>query len=223
MAFPARRTNLRWFLAAVFFFFLPLLTVSPASSEWKCAPQESSCKTVYVVHDSWHAAIVLRAEDISRVKIPELGDFPDASFVEFSWGDKDYFPDPNAGVLTALKAALWSSGSVLHVVGFSRELKAAYPTAAITEFSLVKPSFDQLVNFIAGTFLRPEAQGRAQASAGLFAHSRFYPSTHKFSLLNTCNTWVAEALETAGLPVAPGQVLTSAHLAAQIAGLGRTM
>jgi hypothetical protein len=108
------------------------------------------------------------------------------------------------------------------VVGFSREPKTAYPNAAITELNLVKASFDRLVNFLDGTFFRAESQGRSQPSAGLFAHSRFYPATHRFSLLKTCNTWVAEALEASGLPVAPGQVLTSANLAGQIAALGRT-
>jgi hypothetical protein len=36
-------------------------------------------------------------------------------------------------------------------------------------------------------------------------------------LLKTCNTWVAEALQTAGLPVWPGLVITAAQLGEQIA------
>lgn len=175
------------------------------------------------MHDSWHAALVVRAEEIPREKIPELADFPDARFVEFSWGDRDFFPDPKAGVFAALRAAFWSGGSVLHLVGFDRELKAAYPGASITEIGLKGPSFDRLVHFISGTFLRSQFQGRAPASPGLFAYSRFYPSTHRFSLLKTCNTWVAEALEAAGLPVAPGHVITSGNLAAEIARLGRPL
>lgn len=215
-----RPIDCRSFLATMLFLFLALCVVLPAQSSWKCSPPETSCKTVYVVHDSWHAAMVLRAEDVSPETIPELADFSGAKFVEFSWGDKDYFPDPKAGIWAALKAAFWSSGSVVHLVGFNREVKSVYPTAAITELGLAKPSFDRLVTFISETFLRSEALGRAQPSPGLFAHSRFYPSTHKFSLLKTCNTWVAEALEAAGLPVAPGQVVTSGSLAGQIAGLG---
>lgn len=222
MALVKRRSRSRSFPAAFLFFLATACTVSAAPG-WRCSPPELSCKAVYVVHDSWHAAIVLRVEEIPREKIPELADFPDVKWVEFSWGDRDFFPDPNAGVFAALRAAFWSGGSVLHVVGFDRELKAAYPGASIAEIGLTGPSFDRLVNFISGTFLRSGAQGRAPASPGLFAHSRFYPSTHRFSLLKTCNTWVAEALQAAGLPVVPGQVITSGNLAAQIAGLGRTL
>jgi uncharacterized protein (TIGR02117 family) len=223
MAVLTSETKFAPLLAALCFFLRAFLAALPAGAEWKCSPREPGCKTVHIVHDSWHAGIVLRSEDIPRQNIPELGDIPAAEFVEFSWGDKDYFPDPNAGVLAALRAAFWSGGSVLHLVGFSRDLKAAYPGASITELNLAKGSFDRLVNFIAATFFRPAAQDRSPPSAGLYAYSRFYPSTHKFSLLKTCNTWVAEALEAAGLPVAPGQVLTSGHLASQIAGLGRAL
>lgn len=209
--------------AVIFSFLFASCAVSPATSDWQCSPQESSCKTIFVVHDSWHAAIVLRAEHVSREKIPESADFPAAEFLEFSWGDKDYFPDPHPGVFAALRAAFWSGGSVLHVVGLSREVKAAYPTAAITELTLVNTSFDRLVGFIAGTFLRSEGQERVRASAGLFPYSHFYPATHKFSLLKTCNTWVAEALKAGGLPVAPGLVLTSGSLAGQVVGLGKAL
>ena len=201
---------------------LLLVALSPARSEWKCLPEAHGCKSIYVVHDSWHAAIVLRAADISAAAVPEIVDFPTAEFVEFSWGDKDYFPDPKAGVFTALKAAFWSSGSVLHVVGFSGEVKLFYPTATVTEVRVATSSLDQLTDFISKTFSRSEPSARARASAGLFAYSHFYPSTHRFSLLKTCNTWVAEALESAGLPVAPRQVFTAANLETQIAGLGET-
>jgi hypothetical protein len=34
--------------------------------------------------------------------------------------------------------------------------------------------------------------------------------------MNTCNTWVAEALETAGLPVSAGLVITAGQLAEEL-------
>ena len=222
MASDTRRDKLRRLERSSFICLLLLVPFSSAGSEWKCSSPESNCKTIYIVHDSWHAAIILRARDISPVTMPEIADFPAAEFIEFSWGDRDYFPDPQAGVLTALKAAFWSSGSVLHVVGFGAEVKSSYPNAVVTELGLTAPSFDQLTDFISRAFLRSRSSERAQPSAGLFPHSRFYLSTHKFSLLKTCNTWVAEALASAGLPVAPGQVFTAANLQSQIAGLGQT-
>ena len=185
------------------------------AADWECLGRQEDCKPVFIVHDAWHGAIVLAKKDISPDGVPELADFPRARFIEFSWGDKDYFPNPNAGVFAALRAAFWSSGSVLHVVGVTAGVKDFYPTAEIVELKLSAPAFARLQDFVAQTFSRPNA-GSAQPSAGLFPYSRFYPATRKFSLLKTCNTWVAEALESAGLPIVPNRVITAGQLAEQI-------
>lgn len=190
-----------------------------ATANWTCSGPEE-CKSVFIVHNAWHAAIVLSRNDISTDAVPELVDFPQARFIEISWGDKDYFPNPDAGIFSALKAAFWSSGSVLHVVGVTVDVKNFYPVAEIVELQLSAQAFARLQDFIAQTFARP-AGGRARPSAGLFAYSRFYPATRKFSLLKTCNTWVAEALESAGLPITPSGVMTAGQLAEQIGKLAR--
>lgn len=116
----------------------------------------------------------------------------------------------------ALKAAFWSSGSVLHLVGFEESVKNFYPRAEIIELRLSTPALERLIGYISRTFSRPQGQGRAPASAGLYRYSRFYPSSAKFSALNTCNTWVARALEHTGLPISPGGVLSAAQLSDQL-------
>jgi hypothetical protein len=197
---------------------LCLLLLAPqaraSSIEWECAAPQPSCRPVFIVHSAWHAAIVLRKGDIASDRVPELADFPDAQFVEFSWGDKDYFPNPDAGVFAGLKAAFWSSGSVLHLVGLSSDWQAFYAGAEIIEL--------RLLDFVAKTFSRPAPADRAQSHPGLFAHSYFYPATRRFSLLRTCNGWVAEALESAGLPIAPSYVITAGQLAEQIGKLNQS-
>jgi len=204
---------------------LCLLLLAPQaranSIEWECAAPQPSCRSVFIVHSAWHAAIVLRKGDIASDIVPELADFPDAQFVEFSWGDKDYFPNPDAGVFAGLKAAFWSSGSVLHLVGLSSDWQAFYAGAEIIELRLVPASYRRLLDFVAKTFSRPAPADRAQSHPGLFVHSYFYPATRKFSLLKTCNGWVAEALESAGLPIAPSYVITAGQLAEQIAKLNQ--
>jgi uncharacterized protein (TIGR02117 family) len=193
----------------------------PVFADWSCAPQEPACNSVFIVHNAWHAAIVLKREDLSSDALPELVDFPDAKFIEFSWGDRDFFTDPNAGVWAALRAAFWSSGSVLHLVGFNDGVAEFYRGSETTELRLAPPAYRLLIDFLSHAFARPASAGRAQSSPGLFAYSRFYPATARFSLLRTCNTWVAEALSAAGLPLSPSGVLTAGSLASQIAPLGK--
>ena len=204
---------------------LCLLLLAPqarASAEWECAASQLNCRSVFIVHNAWHAAIVLRKGDIAPEILPELAEFPGAQFTEFSWGDTDYFPNPDAGVFAALKAAFWSSGSVLHVVGLSGDWKAFYAGAEIIELRLVPAAYGRLLDFVSKTFSRPASVDRAQSRPGLFAHSYFYPATRKFSLLKTCNGWVAEALESAGLPITPSYVITAGQLAEQIGKLNQS-
>lgn len=197
------------------------LNAGMARADWACGSGENSCKTIFIVHNSWHAAIVLSKSDVSLDALPELSDFPGAKFIEFSWGDQDYFPDPNSGVWAALRAAFWSRGSVLHLVGFSENVAQFYGGAGIFELRLAPAAHRELIRFISESFARSNSHGRAQASPGLFAYSRFYPATAKFSVTRTCNTWVAEALASAGLPISPGSVLTAGNLASQLAELGK--
>ncbi len=59
----------------------------------------------------------------------------------------------------------------------------------------------RLVDFIDATFAR-EPPPRAKATGpGLYAASLFYPAVGRFHLFNTCNTWTARALATAGFDV----------------------
>jgi len=200
------------------FFVIVFLTYacSNAATEIRFHGDGKNVRTVFIVHDAWHAAIVIKKADIPVVVLPELRDFPSAEYLEFSWGDRDYFPAPDGGLGLALKAAFWSSGSILHVVGFKDAVQNAYPSAEIIEIPLSEEGFQRLVKFISDTFSRPYPPAPAEARPGLFSNGRFYAAEGKFSLLRTCNTWVAEALSTAGLPIRPSYVITAGNLSDQL-------
>jgi len=191
---------------------------SNPTPETRVRGEGNEVRSVFIVHDAWHAAIVIKKANITAVVLPELRDFPTSEYLEFSWGDRDYFPAPDAGFEMALKAAFWSRGSILHVVGFTKSVEAAYPGAEIVEIPLSEEGFQRLVRFISDTFSRPNPPTPAEARPGLFASGRFYAAEGKFSFLRTCNTWVAEALSAAGLPINPGYVITAGNLSNQVRG-----
>jgi uncharacterized protein (TIGR02117 family) len=206
--------------ARIFGFFLCLLTITGARhaiAAWSCEERPNDCHNVYVVSDRWHAGIVMRMGEVSPKRVPEIGDFSGFEMIEFSWGDKDYFPDPDPGIHAALRAAFWSRGSVLHLVGFHGPVEDFYRSATINEFRLTRPAFERLVAFLAKSFDRPDPALPAAARPGIFSYSRFYSAVGKFSLARTCNTWVAQALQHAGLSVDAPSVITSGQLNAEIA------
>jgi uncharacterized protein (TIGR02117 family) len=181
---------------------------------------ENATKKIFVVHDKWHSAVVVRTVDLSADILPELNDFPDADYLEFSWGDRDYFPHPTPGLGLTLKAAFWSSGSILHVVGFRGGPADAYPNAEIITIALPTDGFSRFMRFVSETFSRSHPGGAGEALPGLSPNARFYLAQGKFSIFRTCNTWVAEALQAADLPITPAWVITAGSLGRHARPLG---
>jgi uncharacterized protein (TIGR02117 family) len=203
-----------------FFFFVAFLQLQTACSAPIMQlnphlPGESD-KRVFVVHNNWHAALVVHKADLSQGLVPEQRHFPEAEYLEISWGDRDYFPATEESVGLALRAAFCSRGSVLHVVGFRGAVKDYFNDGEIIELALSQASFRRLSEFVSASFLRADPFTPAQSRPGLVAHGRFYPASGKFSILRTCNTWIAEALKSAGLGITPRYVITAGNLARQV-------
>ncbi len=215
--------NTSYFLARIFFLSLTLPLLA-----WSCAAPKAErnvsasemTKHVYVVHNDWHAAMVVEASALVAAEIPEAAHFPGAEYLEISWGDADFFPAAEGGIGLALKAAFWSSGSVLHVVGFEGSIKDAYRGAEIIEIALSDREFQQIIRFVSAEFNRKSHMQAAAPRPGLFPRSRFYAANGEFGVFRNCNTWVAEALSAADLPVTPGYVLTAGSVARQIKQFG---
>src|SRR5215475_11731941 len=143
---------LRHFDRLIFLFVFLTHACSHHPAEMLLPGDGKNLRTVFIVHDAWHSAVVIRTADISAAVLPEMKDFPSAENLEFSWGDRDYFPAPDGGLGLMLKAAFWSSGSVLHVLGFRDTVEKTYPGAEIVEIVLSEESFRGLIKFISDTF-----------------------------------------------------------------------
>ena len=157
--------------------------------------------TIYVVSNGWHTNIVLARHDIPLERIPEALDFPDSRYFEFGWGDAEYYPAEETTLGMALRAGLTPTPAVVHVVGAFRDPVRRYSSAEVISLSLDAARLARLVEFIHAAFERGD-EGRAMATGpGLYANSRFYPATGRFYLGNTCNTWTARALDSAGFAV----------------------
>jgi uncharacterized protein (TIGR02117 family) len=177
--------------------------------------ERGKARRVFVVNHGWHSAIVIGKADIPEGLLPEIGDFPDADYLEIGWGDRDYYQAPDPGLGSALKAAFWSSGSVLHVAAFKGSVENYFPQSEIVEIALSDEAFRQLVQFISDTFLRSDS-APVETRSGLYGNSRFYAARGRFHLFRTCNTWVAEALHSAGLPISPAYAISAGNLMYQV-------
>jgi uncharacterized protein (TIGR02117 family) len=168
--------------------------------------------TVWVVDHGWHTAVVVRQADVDPAIWPEVRDFPDATLVEIAWGDRDFYMAPEPTGWLAVKAALFTAGSVLHVAGFA----AADVPASTVALPVSRTGFDAMTRFFHDEYAR-DAEGRpARLAAGLYGASGFYAARGRYHLFNTCNTWVARALREAGLDVTPGGTVTAGGVMDQV-------
>jgi uncharacterized protein (TIGR02117 family) len=181
--------------------------------------QGENARNVFIVNYGWHTSIVIRKADIDLGAVPELRDFPDAEYVDIGWGDWDYYQATDPGLGLALKAVFWSSRSVLHVAGFKAAVEKHFSGSEIVRIALADEAFRPLVQFVSAAFSRPDGAPVASLP-GLAPNSRFYPATGRFHLFRTCNTWVAEALRAAGLPITPAYAFTAGNLSRQAKRFG---
>jgi hypothetical protein len=120
-----------------------------------------------------------------------------------------------------LKAALYPTESVLHIVGFIGPVEAYFPASEIVEIRLSLRGFERLCAFIQEEYARDASGGVTELGPGLYGNSRFYLGRKKFHLLRTCNVWTARAIRSTGFPITPFYAITASNVIHQASKYGR--
>jgi hypothetical protein len=154
---------------------------------------------IQVTSNGWHSEVVIPAALLPEGAIPETADFPRAEFYAFGWGDADYYPAQDPDIAMTLRAAFTPTPAVVHLVGLPAAPKDLYANAEIIDLEITEEGLTDLVDYLDGSFARKSAR-----------------ATGEFHLFNTCNSWTARALATAGLPVKTGGMQRAEDLLAQL-------
>ncbi|WP_116475818.1 DUF2459 domain-containing protein [Zobellella maritima] len=181
--------------------------------EWRPAGKQG--QPLYLVDHGLHVGLVVPAEGLAQ-RLPELGDtFPAARFTEVGWGDRAFYQSEQAGAGLALRALLWPTDAVLHLVPLSQPPKVYFSGLPVLELKVSPAGMGRLLNELATSFARDESGNPKVVGAGRYGGGRFYASVERYHLLHTCNTWVARRLVAAGLPLRPAQAVTADGLMRQ--------
>ena len=206
----------------IFFIFMSAVLVACTTPPKGIFPpaQNEPFKSIYLIGHGGHAGIVIKRADIPAGMWPENNDFPEAEYLEVGWGDEDYYQilDPHFGI--TLKAALLPTASVLHIVGFRGSVTHFFPVNEVIRLDLSYEGFERLINYISHSYAKDDS-GRSQPlGPGLYGDSYFYLSRETYHLFNTCNVWVARALQNSGLPLTPSLTITMDSLMLETRALG---
>lgn len=175
---------------------------------------------LYVVGHGWHAGIVVPQGAIPPDVWPAQHDVPDAAFLEVGWGDAAYYQHPDPGLGLALRAALWPTPSVLHVVGMDRPAPDYFPRSTVLRVTVSPDGLRALGAFFHAAYARDEQGDEQRLGPGLYGASRFYAGRERYHLFRNCNAWVAKALHTAGVPLSTWGVFTVGQLLSRVRDVG---
>ena len=195
--------------------FLVTGCLGPVRSLYPPAPGAVT-RSVYVVNQgTWHTGITLESKDVPGHLWAVKQDYPNARYLEVGWGDHDaYTKDLTCWI--AFKAAMWPTRSVLQLDAFASSLDENFgdPRTTIIEIKLSEAGFERLCKFIGDTHVLDE-HGRPVALG-----DDWYRARGKYCVFNTCNTWVAKALRSAGCPITPSYCISRGPLLRQARTFG---
>jgi hypothetical protein len=173
--------------------------------------------SVYIVRRGWHVDVAVARSDL-RPPLAEVAPvFPDAQFVLFGFGDRRYLL--HGGNLIA---ALWPGAGVLLVTGLSGNLTQTFGQGEVAGFALSAQQMSALQTFLL-TSLDSINGAITPLAPGPYPGSAYFASPQQYSAAHTCNTWAAEALKSAALPVRSGGVVFAWQLWHQLPQLSNSI
>lgn len=170
------------------------------------------CRSVYILRHEWHAGIIVDRRDVGAEYGLNAPDLLANEWLEFGWGDADFYQTPDAGLLLGLKAIFLQNDSVMHVHAFDGKPERVFPQSEVVAVRLPAEGHARLLTFVRASFKRDAAGRVRRLGPGLYGLSYFYEGEGAYHAFRTCNTWVAEALAAGGFPIDPSGIVTVGQL-----------
>ena len=191
-------------------FCLAACTTQPAVILYSTKAQGPKTIQTYVASHGWHTALIVPAADLNR-QIPGLepsfGAIP--AYYEIGWGDAGFYQAKTVTASLALRAAFYSSATVVHISTVPISPYQSFPHSQIVSLPLSQEQFDQMSRFIASSMTHDDRGKVTPLGRGIYGDSRFYPGTGHYSVINTCNKWTAKGLRSAGVEISPWSKFSS--------------
>jgi len=169
--------------------------------------------TVWVISNNFHTGLIIELDEETRRMLVFSQFFTRYRFADIGWGDEVFYQNPDFRLSTAARAVLMPSPSVVRVEGFNADIKDVITwSRRAARFTLDAPQYSRLCEFINSSFRRDDEGNLIMASDQGDSRIIFYKSPLKYHLFNTCNTWIARALNHAGLDISAPGIITADNL-----------
>ncbi len=200
----ARRTGKSALALVLFYVAAIVVGFFPVNNNFVPTPDGIE---IFLVSNAVHSDIVMPivTEVIDWREWLDVADFPGdargATHVAIGWGDRGFFLETRTWndlkATTAINALLWPSSTCLHVV----YLRQADLDESHRSLSISGEQYQSLVDFVKVSFVCDDDRPIAIAGEAYTWCDGFYEAKGSYHCFNTCNCWVANALEAAGICV----------------------
>jgi uncharacterized protein (TIGR02117 family) len=190
------------YLFVIYLFLGTLLNGCASIPSAKDIPVANTQHTVYFIYRGWHTSILLDAKALVA-SVPKLeSDLKNQKYVRVGWGDGDYFTGKDKSFTSATKALVASGYSALQLLPYDYEPFAEIPAESIVPIAITDKGLRDLTNYI-GNSAKVDVQGQL-VRLPVFGDATgfFLQAKDSYGVFSNCNTWSANALRAAGLPIA---------------------
>jgi uncharacterized protein (TIGR02117 family) len=207
------------------FILLLFLTFSLSPSSYSKSDSIPSIKqdsvSIYIIKDYWHTGIRFKIDSTSIKLLPVLLEFERYQFIDIGWGDEEFYQNPDFEIDLAAQAILVPSSSVLRFAGLRYGVTEFIKWVDYcVELRLSYQQFTKLAEFVNSSFLIDADGNFVKTSQKILGQIIFYKSKLKYHLFNTCNMWVAKAVEFTGREIETLGIITAEQLFDEISELG---
>ena len=183
------------------------------------AADPATASSIYVVKRGWHIDIGFAAADLSAPLSSVASEFPGVRYVLFGFGDRRYLTAKHED-LDALLAALWGGPALMLTTALSAPPREAFGADEVVKLPLSAAQERAAQRFVWQALSSRHGQP-VVVGYGPYPGSLYLGSGERYFAFHTCNTWAAQALRAAGLPVRSAGVIFAAQLWRQVRTLAR--
>jgi hypothetical protein len=166
--------------------------------------------TIYVARRDWHIDVGFEVTGLTAPLSSLTREFPGVRYLMFGFGDRHYLKARNPH-LPNMIAALWPGDGLILVTALSGSPGEAFGDQHVIELSVGQAQARAAQERIVATLALLDG-GLQSDGPGPYVGSLYLRAVSRYSAVHTCNTWVAEVLKAAGLPLHSRGVIFAGQL-----------
>jgi len=188
--------------------------LSACATSPQTTPSDDPATTIDVVERDWHTDVCIRTEDADARLMRLVVGYDGSHYLCFGFGDRHYLLSRERGPMTLLSALLPGAGAILLTI-LRDTPAAAFGADNVVRLGVSPQGLAQLRKFLGDAVQTDSSGAPVGLGDGPYPGGLYFGATADYAGFYTCNTWTADALRAAGIPI-HGPVLFAEGVMGQV-------